>query len=212
MERLMATSDNIRQLRKRAGYTQTELAKLIGVDRSAVAQWENDLSQPRMGNVRKLAEVLRTTTTAILDGEETPAEGRFSRPFVRLRPLGHVHAGSFAEEDSYATTTIELPVSVLERHPNAEAVLVEGDCMDRIVPEGMAVVIDPDLEPSNGKIVVVETEDHEALIRRWYRGTSTLMLVADSHQSYDDIVLDAESSVRLIGTVVWVQSPAELGA
>ena len=104
---------------------------------------------------------------------------------------------------------IEGPSSLLERHPHAQAVLVEGDCMDRVIPEGMAVIIDPDIEPANGKVVVVETEDHQALIRRIYRGGKTLMLVADSHADYDDIVVSLDSPIRLIGTVVWVQSPGE---
>jgi SOS-response transcriptional repressor LexA len=83
--------------------------------------------------------------------------------------------------------------------------------MDRVIPEGLAVVVDPDIEPTNGKVVVVETEDYQALIRRIYRGGNTLMLVADSHSHYDDIVLELDSPIRLIGTVVWVQSPGEFG-
>lgn len=33
-------------------------------------------------------------------------------------------------------------------------------------------------EPANGDVVIVEDEDHQALMRRWYRDSSTLMLVA----------------------------------
>jgi hypothetical protein len=37
----------------------------------------------------------------------------------------------------------------------------------------------------------VETEDHQALIRRRYRGGNTLMLVADSYGDYPDIVVSS---------------------
>jgi repressor LexA len=108
------------------------------------------------------------------------------------------------------TKRIAVPASVLCNHPNAQAALVVGDCMDKVAPEGMAVVYDPVLEPSNGKVVIVETEDHEATMRRWYRGGNTLMLVADSHAPYDDIVITDNRPIRVIGTVGWIQSPEEL--
>jgi hypothetical protein len=51
-----------------------------------------------------------------------------------------------------------------------------------------------------------------ALMRRWYRGSGTLMLVADSYSDgYEDIVLREEDGpVTVIGTVVWVQSADEM--
>lgn len=201
----MSIADTIRRLREDSGYSQERLADLLEVNRSAIAHWESGRTLPRMGNVRRLAEIFGIKVSDILDGD-VPS----SHAFVNLRPLGHVHAGPFSDEDNTDETTIEVPSSVLERHPNAFAVLVEGDCMNRIAPEGMAVVVDPDLMPTNGKAVVVETEDHQALIRRWYQGENTLMLVADSTEHFDDIVLVGNAPIRVIGTVVWVQSPHEL--
>lgn len=180
---------------------------MVGVDRSAVAQWETNQSNPRMGNIQKLAAAFNIPVSSLLDPELT-TDGHV-RPIVGIRPLGRVHAGPFSDEEEGITDVIEVPSSLLERHPRAQAVLVEGDCMDRVIPEGMAVIIDHDIELANGKVVVVETEDHRALIRRIYRGGKTLMLVADSHADYDDIVVDLGSPICLIGTVVWVQSPGE---
>ena len=63
----------------------------------------------------------------------------------------------------------------------------------------------------SGKIAIVETEDYRAFMRRWYRGGSTLMLVADSYDEWDDIILkEDERSIRVIGTMAWVQSVSEL--
>lgn len=82
--------------------------------------------------------------------------------------------------------------------------------MDRVTPAGMAVVFDPDLAPTNGSIALVGTRDHGVLMRRWYRGSNTLMLVADSHSSQDDIILPGNENVRVLGTVVFAQSPSPL--
>lgn len=82
--------------------------------------------------------------------------------------------------------------------------------MDRVVPEGGVALYDPDMEPGNGSIAVVELEDYRALMRRWYRGSSTLMLAADSHSEHEDIVITGDDPVRVLGVVCWWQAREEL--
>ena len=129
---------------------------------------------------------------------------------VPLVTLGSVHAGPFSEEGD-TERSVDVPASLLRSHPRARALIVEGDCMNRVVNEGMAVVYDPDMEPHNGSIAIVETESYEAVMRRWYRGGDTLMLVADSYARHPDIVLGEDSGpIRVVGVVVWVQSAQEM--
>ncbi len=52
----MSIRENIIDLRKCHGLTQDELAKIAGVSRGAVSQWEGGLSEPRMGAIQKLAD------------------------------------------------------------------------------------------------------------------------------------------------------------
>ncbi|MFK0572691.1 helix-turn-helix domain-containing protein [Endozoicomonas sp.] len=44
--------------RKDKKFSQQALADLIGVSRSALAQWETSMSSPSLGNLRKMAEIL----------------------------------------------------------------------------------------------------------------------------------------------------------
>ena len=99
---------------------------------------------------------------------------------------------------------------MLEAHPAAQAVFVEGDCINRVAPAGTIVVFDPDLPPSNGRIIIVETGDHKPLIRRWHNGNTTLTLYADSYQPYPDIILAGNEPIRVVGTVVKVIVPDSL--
>ena len=127
-----------------------------------------------------------------------------------LLTLGRVHAGALTDEEE-AESRVEVPASVCSRHPRAFALVVEGTCMDRVIPEGAHVLVDPDREPQNGSIAVVETEAYQAVMRRWYRGNNTLMLAADSHEEQDDMVFGMDDGpVRVIGTVVWWQAPEEM--
>lgn len=55
----------IRELRKRAGLTQEELASRIGVAGSTVASWETDYRQPGVDMLPRLAEALDTAPCAL---------------------------------------------------------------------------------------------------------------------------------------------------
>jgi transcriptional regulator with XRE-family HTH domain/predicted membrane protein len=56
----------IMQLRKEKGYTQEQLAELMGVSAQAVSKWENDVSCPDISILPLLAEKLGVTTDELL--------------------------------------------------------------------------------------------------------------------------------------------------
>lgn len=211
----MGISQNIRRLRKQAGMTQVELAEKLDVARSTITQWETGWSSPRMGMVQRLAGVFGVTSADMLaeDSDALPSGAMpvaASHATVPLLAIGRVHAGAMTDEEE-VSHRVEVPASVLASHPRAFALEVEGDCMDRVIPEGSHVLVDPDREPGNGSIAVVETDSYQAVMRRWYRGSSTLMLTADSHSEQEDMVFGPEDGpVRVIGTVVWWQAPREM--
>lgn len=213
----MSIANNIKRLREQRGLTQEELAKAVGMSRPAVTQWETGWSQPRMGTIEKLAAFFGVSKGEIIDDEKVDHLPAGAIPVyssgeatVPLLTLGRVHAGALTDEEE-AESRVEVPASVCSRHPRAFALVVEGSCMDRVIPEGAHVLVDPDREPANGSIAVVETEAYQAVMRRWYRGSSTLMLAADSHEEQDDMVFGMDDGpVRVIGTVVWWQAPEEM--
>ncbi|MBC6714280.1 XRE family transcriptional regulator [Treponema sp. Marseille-Q3903] len=59
----------IAYLRKRAGYTQKDLADRIGVSDKAVSKWERGIGLPEIGFLRKLSILLDTNTDSLLAGD-----------------------------------------------------------------------------------------------------------------------------------------------
>lgn len=226
----MGIRQNIIKLRELFDITQEQLADIAGVSRGAVSQWEGGFSEPRMGSIQKIADHFHISKSNIIEddgmdyidpvtkkpkGNPLIPEGAMpvyssGEATVPLLTLGRVHAGELTDEEE-AEGRVEVPASVCSRHPRAFALVVEGSCMDRVIPEGAHVLVDPDREPRNGSIAVVETEGYRAVMRRWYRGSSTLMLAADSHEDQDDMVFGVDDGpVRVVGTVVWWQAPEEM--
>lgn len=79
----------IRNARKALGMTQGDLARAVGVSRSAVAQWETDRAGQVRGNLSKIATVLRVSVAYLFDGgqdltAEIAAEGAVEHALLRL--------------------------------------------------------------------------------------------------------------------------------
>jgi len=210
----MSTGANIRRLREQRGLTQEQLGKMVDVSRSTITQWERGWTTPRMGNVQLLAGALGVSTADIIADELPPSNAikpTTAKPaYAPL--LGRVHAGK-AQKPDVLQDAVPVPYEIIKRHPQGYFLQVEGDCMDKVYPEGCYILIDPEQRPSNGSIAVVSIDGADYVMRRLYRGANTLILSPDSHNAeHEDMVFAAttEHTVEFHGTVVWFQSSKEM--
>ena len=212
----MSIGSNIRRIRVARDLTQEEFGKIAGVSAMAVSQWENDRAVPRMGAVQAIAdhfglnkgEIIDDEPTDLPDGAMLPSDARPA--YAPL--LGRVHAGD-AQEPDVLDERIPLPAEVYDAHPSAYFLQVEGQCMSRVYPEGCHILIDPSQEPRNGSIAVVSIDGSDYVMRRLYRGATTLVLSPDSWEDgFEDIVIrdSDDHTVEFHGTVVWFQSSKEM--
>ena len=54
----MTTGEKIKEARKKAGMTQTELGALLGVSGSMIGQWENNFRHPKLETRTRIADAL----------------------------------------------------------------------------------------------------------------------------------------------------------
>ena len=198
----MEIGKNLRRLRAKSGLTQQEVADKLDVSRVAVGQWESDRTMPRKNSLEALADLFDVTVADLMgEGAEPVAVVGTSR-MVPL--LGCAHMGEPCDEGSLSDE-VEVPADIAERHPNGFMVHAQGGCMDNLFPTDALLLVDPDMEPANGRPVLAETEDYGAVVRNYTRGSSTVMLTADSHTGdYDDIVAGPDDPpVACRGRVVW---------
>lgn len=206
----MSIARNIRAVRTRNNLTQEEFGEIVGVSSMAVSQWETGRAVPRMGAVQKISDYFHISKGSLIDEDSStltklPISG--STATLPLRTLGKVHAGVMDDDAVCDDEEVQVPERVVLAYPDAFLLRVEGNCMDRVIPEGSHVVVVPHKEPTNGSIVVIHDDAYEAIMRRYYKGSSALMLSPDSYEEeYQDIIVHDGQEVTLIGVVVWWQA------
>ena len=210
----MDFAKRLKNLRLQANLTQSELAEKVGLTNRAIGAWEAGKARPRIDKLEEVAQVLGTTSASILYGENQHAINTVpfkpSSAMVPMRVLGKTHAGEPLEEIE-DPGFVEVPETVACNHPDAFMLRVEGCCMNRSYPDGCLVMVDPTMSPWNGCAVVAEPSSGESVLRRYYRGQSSLLLTADSYESYPDLMFTGDDEVMLLGVVVWFQAAREEG-
>lgn len=89
----MILAEKITELRKKAGWSQEELADRLGVSRQSVSKWESAQSVPDMNRILRLSEVFHVSTDYLLkddieepeasaEEEKEPAVDRGGKPLV----------------------------------------------------------------------------------------------------------------------------------
>lgn len=197
----MDFSTRFKNLRAKSGLTQAEIADKLGITNRAVGAWESGRSKPRLDKMKEIAVLFDTTVTDLMgeSGEQTLVGSSRTVPL-----LGYAHMGEPCDEGELHEA-VEVPAEIADAHPRGFMVHAQGGCMDNLFPTDALLLVDPDMEPANGQPVLAETEDYGAVVRNYTRGSSTVMLAADSHTGdYDDIVAGPDDPpVTCRGRVVW---------
>lgn len=66
----------IKQLRRKAGYSQSEFAKMLNVHQTAVSQWETDKTCPDPSTLTAIANIFNVSTDYLLGREDSPANAQ----------------------------------------------------------------------------------------------------------------------------------------
>ena len=205
--------------------TQESFGRMIGKSQGAVSQWLAGNREPASTTLNTICEVFglerddfiseRAGFYAKLHGLTDAPAGAIApkaseSAFLPLR--GRVHAGNPQDPQSL-DGMVELPASVAAGHPNAYFLEVEGDCMDKVYPEGCLILIDPDRMPADGSVAAVTIDGTDYVMRRLHKGATSMMLSPESNNPvHKDIVVTQGDgrTVSLVGTVVWYQPAREM--
>lgn len=203
----MGLGEVIREARLRAGLSQEQLGKKLGISDVAVSLWETGKTAPSGANTLRLIDVLGIDPALCL-----PGDIKYASPGVRLAPMYAAISAGHPREAVEADGFVPVPQTVIEEHPSGFFLRVSGECVNRVLPNGAYAFVDPDLEVSSGDLAAVLINGYDATIKRLHKTGNCIVLSPDSYDpSYTDQVFDYSrqgvDEVCAIGVVVWYTVP-----
>ena len=204
----MDMAARIKERRLAMDYTQEELASKLGLQKSAIAKYENGrVENIKRSIIQKMASILECSPSYLMgwDDASIPSYPNI-RPIAKKRypVLGSVASGKpiyMAEEkEVYVDTTTDVKADFI--------LIAKGDSMTGArINDGDLVFVRQQPEVENGDIAVVAIDD-EATLKRFYKYSDDLIVLRAENPEYKDMVFTPEDhkEVRVLGKAVAFQS------
>ncbi len=142
--------EKLKSARKNKNLSQDMLAKLIGVSRVAITNYETDKNTPTYDNIKKLSNILGVE----LAGEEKPVK---MIPVTGNASCGAVDLNIMQDFSRRAYCNGEFWKESLY------CVIANGESMSPEIDDGDEVIIDPDVNPVNGDMVLYKIDNEYAI-------------------------------------------------
>ena len=198
----------VKELRKKSGYSQQKLAKILNVHQTAISQWETERTSPDIDIASKMAAVFGVSLDYLLGREEQDfmtVDNIFPMKTKKVPLLGDIACGVpiWAEEQrgEFVSVSDDIDADFCLR--------AKGDSMTGArIYDGDIVFIRRQPTVENGEIAAVII-DNEATLKRvyFYRDKNKLVLNPEN-PAFDPLVYIGSEleEIRILGKAVAFQS------
>lgn len=216
----------IARLRKAAGYSsQAALGTACGWDtpQARVSNYEKDAREPKIADLRLLAEALGVSLIELIDGtpstvSETPGIYAY-KPEATEYALVPQHTVQAAAGNGQLNDHVEVKgglvfkrawlarMGLKERH--LHVIYVQGHSMEPTVCDGDVVLLDDSqTQPRDGRIYALLKPDGELIIKRLIQSITGGWIIRSDNEdkrAYPDqpVTDTAIESLSIVGRVVW---------
>ncbi|UOB65063.1 LexA family protein, partial [Bacillus thuringiensis] len=202
--------------------TQSDLASQIGIARSTLSDYMNYRAKPSSGVLEKMATVFGVTKSdidttyknskvEIVDGElqlvqEKPTDNESKK---EIPIIGKIAAGVPLEAVQDIVDRIAPPYKT-HNIDELFGLVVNGESMNKIVPNGHYAVLKKQPDVQNGEIAAVIVNGHYATLKKVYKFTDLMILEPCSHdESFKDQQYSQDNceDIKIIGKFLYSVSP-----
>ena len=193
------TGELIKYYRKKLGLTQEELGNYVGVQKSAIAKYENGrIENLKRTTIEKLSELF-----GILPSELLGISATNNVMTNTTNVIGVVPAGTPLEAIEDIIGEIEYP----SRFANKEvfALQIKGDSMNKVLPDGCIGLFEKTSTLENGEIGAIMVNGDDATVKKFYRLTDSYVLepLSFNPEQHPLIIKDGTVPVHAIGKLIW---------
>ena len=202
----MAFAEKLKELRQQKGMTQSELAKLLKMQRSTLGMYETGKREPNFETLNMFANFFNVDMNTLMDMNNTSNQNP-SSPVrsIKIPVLGTVVAGIplDAVENIIGWEEISPAMAATGEH---FALRIKGTSMEPRICEGDIVVVRKQEDIESGDTAIVLINGGEATVKKVKKTEEGIMLIANNMAVYSPHFYsnkDIESlPVQIIGKVV----------
>lgn len=189
-------------------------ADKIGVSKQSVNNWVNGNNAPDIEMIAKIANAYGLPLSLILEGDLSKGNAKpcsSSADWVEVPLFGSIAAGKPIEMENVNDKFV-IPSAIKKRYPNAFLLKVEGESMNKKLPNGSYALIDPTYEVVSGNAYALCVNGYDATIKRVVPLDNGFELLPDStdptfKSKVFDYGIEGTNTITIIGEVVWCVYP-----
>jgi len=191
------------------------VAKELDIGVGTYRNWEQEKNNPTPDNMSKLAAYFDCTVDDLILVGSEPGNPRFEMADVPL--FGKIAAGTpldMGDPVNWPDSFFPIPATLRDSYPYSFLLQVEGESMNRRLPNGCYALIDPERkEPViDNRAYAICVNGYDATIKRVHKLENGFELVPDStdptfHPKVYDYGKPGTDRITIIGEVVWYSVP-----
>jgi len=204
----MATfGERLRELRKASGMKQKELAAAVQMGESTISMYEKENREPDFETLEMFSDYFNVDLNYMLGRTDTSTfiPNTRSRFIVRKVPVyGRIPAGVPFEAIHDQIGEVEVP----SRYTDLEdlfGLVVVGDSMDKVIPDGYIALLQKTDVLENGEIGAVLINGFDATLKKFFRLTDFIVLEPLSHnpQHQPTMIGRDGPEIKVLGKLLW---------
>ena len=188
----------VKQLTKEQNMSMSELARRVGIAKSAISRYFNGTRELPLNRIEDFAKALHTTSHILLGVEPETQKG------IKIPVLGTVPAGIPISAIEDIIDYEEIPQS-WSNQGNFFGLRIKGNSMYPKLENGDVVIVKKQSTADNGDVVIAMVTGDDATCKRYKRMDAGIMLTSDNSE-YSPMFYTNEQiqslPVTIIGKVV----------
>ena len=207
---------NIKDIRKKLGYTMKELSLIVGVSEATISRWESgDIANMKQNNIVSLANALNISPLQVLDFDDTSIKGNSinNADLYKYFPVS-ISAGSLENIDAiHEYELVSISDKILGKYAKNKNIIllkINGESMNKIIPDGSYIVVDTSkntIHDIKDRDIVVFSENGSYSVKRYINDSANQRILFKPDSTDDtftaiEVKYENSEDLRLIGRVV----------
>ncbi|MRN07980.1 helix-turn-helix domain-containing protein [Staphylococcus capitis] len=196
----------IKSAMKEQDMSLSELARRVGVAKSAVSRYLNLTREFPLNRSEDFAKALSISTEYLLgfDKSEQHEQPQLETlPVKKIPVVSKISAGLPIYSEENLIDYIYFATNKLNSDKEEFGLKVSGDSMDKIFQDGDIVVVEKDSIVENGQLGVVMINGYNATVKRIrYNGDQIILIPESNNTNHYPQVYGKNDEVKIIGRVV----------